>query len=115
MVEPIIQELKQYGEVVRPFIGIAGRIVSEANSEYYQIPQGMYIDELTENGPAETAGIQVGDIITHIDGEEVLAFEDLYSFIMSSEVGEEITLTVFRTETEETLDINVVLASSIDY
>lgn len=115
VVEPIIDELKQYGEVVRPFIGIAGRIVSQANSEYYKIPQGMYIDELTENGPAEKAGMQVGDIITHVNGNEIITFEDLYSFIMGSEVGQKVTLTIYRTETEKTMEIKVTLASSIDY
>ncbi len=115
VVEPIISELMEYGEVVRPFIGIAGRIVTQANSEYYEIPQGMYIDELTENGPAQKAGLAAGDIITHMNGEEILAFEDLYAMIMSSEVGQEVSLTVYRVETEETLDFNVVLGSSIDY
>ena len=115
VVEPIVAQLKDYGKVIRPFIGISGRIVTQANSEYYKIPQGMYIDELTENGPAEKAGIQLGDIITHVNGQEILTFEDLYSFIMSSEVGQKIALTVYRSETEKTVDIQVTLASSIDY
>jgi serine protease Do len=115
VVEPIVRQLKDYGEVIRPFIGISGRIVSQANSEYYDIPQGMYIDELTKNGPAEKAGIEAGDIITHINGEEILTFEDLYSFIMSSEVGQKVTLTVYRAETEETFEFEVTLGSSIDY
>ena len=115
VVEPIVNELINFGEVERPFIGIAGRIVSQANSEYYEIPRGMFIDELTENAPAEKAGILVGDIITHINSEEVLTFEDLYSFIMESEVGQEVTLTIYRNETKETLEFQVTLASSIDY
>jgi S1-C subfamily serine protease len=115
VVENIVQQLIQYGEVERPFIGIAGRIVSQANSEYYDIPQGMYIDELTKDGPAEEAGIEVGDIITKVNDKDIIVFEDLYSFIMSSEVGQEVTLTVYRQETDETMDVQVVLASSIDY
>ncbi len=115
VVEPIVNELIKYGEVERPFIGIAGRIVSQANSEYYDIPQGMYIDELTEGGPAAEAGILIGDVITHINGEKIITFEDLYSFIMASEVGEEVTLTIFRDDTDETLEFKIVLASSIDY
>ncbi len=115
VVQPIIDELMEYGEVVRPFIGIAGRVITQADSEYYDLPRGMYIDELTKDGPAQNAGVKKGDIITHMNGEEILAFEDLYSMVMSSEVGEKIKFTVYRSETEETLDFEVKLGSSIDY
>jgi serine protease Do len=115
VVEPIVEQLKNYGEVIRPFIGISGRIVTQANSEYYKIPQGMYIDELTQNGPAEKAGVKVGDIITQVNDEEIITFEDLYSFIMSSEVGQKVKLTIYRSETEKNMEIEVTLASSIDY
>lgn len=115
VVEPIVSELKEYGEVVRPFIGIAGRVISEENSKNLELPQGMYIDELTSDAPAEVAGILVGDIITHVEDIHIVAFEDLYTFILSSEVGDEVIFTVFRSETGETLKIKVKLASTIDF
>ncbi|MCK5129337.1 MAG: trypsin-like peptidase domain-containing protein [Clostridiales bacterium] len=115
VVEPIVKDLMEEGEVVRPFIGISGRIITKADAEYYKLPQGMYIDELTENGPSEKAGLLVKDIITHVDGEPIVFFQDLFVAINESEVGDEMTFTIFRSDTEETLEITVVLESSKDY
>ncbi len=115
VVEPIVYDLIHEGEVIRPFIGISGRIITKADSEYYEIPQGLYIDELTINGPAEKAGILAGDIITHVDDKEVILFNDIYTAINSSEVGDELKMTIYRRDTEETLEIVIVLESSKDY
>jgi len=115
VVQPIIKDLIEVGEVVRPYIGIAGRIITQADSENYDMPQGLYIDELTENGPAERAGVLVKDIITKINGEPVEEFADVYSLITQSEVGDEIILNIYRFETEETLEIKIILGSSKDY
>lgn len=115
VVQPIIKDLIEVGEVVRPYIGIAGRIITQADSENYDMPQGLYIDELTENGPAERAGVLVKDIITKINGEPVVEFADVYSLITQSEVGDEIILNIYRFDTEETLEIKIILGSSKDY
>ena len=115
VVEPIVKDLMEEGEVVRPFLGISGRIVTELDSQSYDLPQGFYIDELTKDGPAERAGVLEKDIITELNGEPIVEFSDLYTFITKSRVGDEITLKVYRYETEETLDIKVILGSSKDY
>jgi serine protease Do len=113
--EPIIKDLIEVGEVVRPFIGVKGRIVTKADSEYYQIPRGLYVDELTKNGPAEKAGIKVEDIITHVNGEEVEVFQDIFTAITSSKVGDKLEFTIYRQETDKSIDITVILESSEDY
>ncbi len=115
VVKPIVEQLINDGEIIRPFMGVAGRIISEADAIYYDIPQGLYIDELSKDGPSEKAGILVGDIITHADNTQIVLFQDLFTALNSHEVGDEITFTVYREDTEETLEIIVVLASSKDY
>ena len=115
VVQSIVKDLMEEGEVVRPFLGVSGRIVTAADSEYYDIPQGLYIDELTKDGPAEKAGVIAKDIITQIGDTPVVEFADIYSFITESKVGDEVTLQIYRYETEETVEIKVVLGSSKDY
>jgi serine protease Do len=113
--EPIINDLINEGKVVRPFLGISGRIVTKADSEYYKIPRGHYVDEITENGPADKAGIKVEDIITHVKGEEIQAFQDIFTAITSSKVGDKLELTIYRQEIDKSFDITVTLESSKDY
>lgn len=113
--EPIINDLIKEGKVIRPYLGVSGRIVTKADSEYYKIPRGLYVDEITENGPAAKAGIQVGDIITHVKGKEIQVFQDIFTAITTRKVGDELELTIYRQETEKSQDVTVTLESSKDY
>lgn len=115
VVEPIVKDLIEEGEVVRPFVGIAGRIVTQADSEYYNIPQGLYVDEVTENGPAQKAGILAGDIITHVNDEKIIVFQDIFIAITTSNIGDELKFIVFRADSDEIIEYTVILESSKDY
>lgn len=113
--QPIINDLINEGKVVRPYLGVSGRIVTKADSEYYKLPKGLYVDEITENGPAAKAGIEVGDIVTHVKGEEIQAFQDIFTAITTSKVGDNLELTIYRQDTDKSFDVIVTLESSKDY
>jgi S1-C subfamily serine protease len=51
---------------------------------------------VTEGGPADAAGLRAGDIITHIEGEELVSAETLRSLISTSEPGSTVALRVWR-------------------
>ena len=61
-----------------PYIGIYVSTVTSEISEEYDIPKGVYIKEVVSDSPAMKAGLQSGDVITHINGEVVNA-DDIYS------------------------------------
>jgi serine protease DegS len=66
----VMQDLIDYGEVIRGWLGVSVEPVrvGEAGA---QIGQALAVVDVASNSPAEKAGIQEGDIITHINGEAV--------------------------------------------
>ena len=54
-----------------PYIGIYISTITEEIAKAYELPQGVFVREVTADSPAMKAGLQSGDIITHINGEEV--------------------------------------------
>ncbi len=57
---------------------------------------GILVAGVTEGGPAYTAGIRMGDVITGVDGTTVSSFEDLSNYLGSKQPGDSVTLTVDR-------------------
>ena len=106
--KPIIEDLKNGGYVKgRPVIGIAGRNVSEQDSEYYGIPVGVYVLELTPYSAAEKAGIKTSDVITEIDGVKIKTIDELNEEKEKHKAGDTVTLTVIRGE--DTLKVKIKL------
>ncbi len=106
--KPIIEDLKNDGYVKgRPVIGIAGRNVTKQDSEYYGIPVGIYVMELTPYSAAERAGIKISDIITEVDGVKVETIDELNQEKEKHKAGDTVTLTVIRGE--DTLKIKLTL------
>ncbi len=67
------------------------------------------IDEVLPNGPAARADIEPGDIITHVDGEDVTALPlDRVVFMIRGEVGTEVTLQLLRQAAGQTLSVKLV-------
>lgn len=107
----IISQLTENGEVIRPYIGIAGSSVSDSVSEVvrkqYELPEGIYVNSVEKDSPAEKAGIQQGDIITAIEGKEVKSVSELNNIKNTYDVGTEVTLKITRKK--ESIDIKVTL------
>lgn len=71
-----------------------------------KVKEGVYVIEVIEGSPAEKAGLQAGDVIVAVDGEEIADPRMLSATIRSKDVGDEVKITYFRdgkkrtTETE---------------
>jgi len=59
-------------------------------------PRDWFVGGVSEDSAASEAGLEAGDVITAWDGEATPTFEDVQNEIRSSEVGEEVTLTIER-------------------
>ncbi len=79
-----------------PYIGIKGNTVTDAISEEYEIPKGVYIREAVMDSPAMDAGLQMGDVIVAIDGKNVTTMEEYERKLMSLKKGDEVKVTVNR-------------------
>ena len=104
----IAEDLMLYGYVTgRPYFGITVTTVSESAAEYYDMVPGAYVKAVDESSCAGKAGLQNGDIITAIDGEEVLSSSDVITIKAAHSAGDTLKLTVWREG--EYLDMTVVL------
>ena len=53
------------------FVGIIGETITQDESERLRIPQGIYVNSVEKDSPAMAAGIQKGDILQSVGGQEV--------------------------------------------
>lgn len=100
---PIINELMNYeklSEEEKGYLGITGTDITEENN-LYNMPNGVYVYELAQNGAAQKGGMQKGDIITAINGNAVTNMEAVKQKVNNTRVGTEITVTVMRNENGE--------------
>ena len=104
----IISQLIEHKEVIRPFIGIAGSAIDSYDAQRYNLPQGVYVDEVTKDSPAEKAGIKKSDIITKIEGKEVTTVDQLNRIKYNYNVGDKVKLTIIRGTEEIEVEVTLV-------
>lgn len=106
----ITDQLITYGKVKRPYIGISGSNISEAYSSYYDIPQGVYVSKIEDDGSAKDSELEVGDIITEINGEKITSMNELNKIKYECEIGDTVKLKVYRySDNKSTHEIEIKL------
>lgn len=103
----IINQLIDNGSVVRPYIGISGSDISETISSRYNVPQGVYVEEVQENSSAAKAGLKQGDIITHINDTQIKTISELNKIKFTHNVGDKITLKLTRNNEELKVELTL--------
>ena len=78
------------------YVGIYMQEVTPEIAGYYNMPQGIYITGLVENGGAEKAGLMVGDIITGLEGNSITTNDSLKNILKYYAVGDEVEITFMR-------------------
>lgn len=95
-VQSIVEEFITKGTVSRPFLGIKYRFISKDLAILNEVPQGVYIQEVVADGPAEKAGVEVRDIITKINGQSVDSENKISDLISKGQIGQNLDLEVWR-------------------
>ena len=62
----------------------------------YGMPQGVYINQVLENGAAARAGLKKGDIIVKIGDQDIKSMDELKAELEYYEAGSEVTFTVMQ-------------------
>ncbi len=108
-VQAIINEIMEKGYVAHPYLGVTVFDPETAARFGYSldIDKGVYIFKLVLGGPSDRAGLQRGDIILKVDGEEVNSVSELRSKIAAHKVGDTVTLTIDRNNHERTVDVTL--------
>ncbi|MBP1756740.1 MAG: hypothetical protein H6Q59_3138 [Firmicutes bacterium] len=101
---PIINELMSreiLAEEEQGYLGIIGNDVTEDVASYYNMPIGVFLNELAKDGAAEKAGLLPGDIITKADNVEITSITQLRDYVTSKRIGAEVTITYMRKSASE--------------
>lgn len=94
---PIIEQLIENGRVLgRPRIGISFFERSDAWGEFYGMPAGLEIQEISPDCDIANTELMVGDYITEMNGIKVRSADDVYAIILDMSPGDEITAKVVR-------------------
>jgi serine protease Do len=97
VVKPIIEQLIEKGYVSRPFIGIFDfREITPQMSNWYNLPEGIYVGGVVSGGPAAAAGMRPGDVIIEMQGQIIRTFNDLQKILRTHKVGDETNIVVIR-------------------
>lgn len=108
--QPIISDLIQYGYVKdRAVLGISGQFIDSMTGRFYGLPQGEYVAQLNSS-EAQASGLQVGDVITAIDGQQLDSESTLRSAILSKKPGDTVTLQVYRSSTQKSATVELKLS-----
>jgi S1-C subfamily serine protease len=119
-----IEQLKTKGEVEHAFIGISGGTITSELAKALNLPvdEGVIVQSVVKDGPADKAGLEAGgteasingeevrlggDIITEVDGEKLKSMDELVEIIQGHKPGDELQLTLLRDGNEKTADITL--------
>ncbi|MDD6134954.1 MAG: trypsin-like peptidase domain-containing protein [Selenomonadaceae bacterium] len=106
-VQNVINEIMEKGYVARPYLGVSVFDPQTAARYGYQlnIDKGVYVFQLTLNGPSGKAGLQRGDIILKLDGQETNSVQDLRAKIAEHKVGDTVKVTFDRNGKQKNVDV----------
>ncbi|MGV3464681.1 MAG: S1C family serine protease [Heyndrickxia sp.] len=104
-VEPIITQLEKFGKITRPSIGVTLQDVSDIPAYHQQetlhlpkdVTDGVMIESVVRNSPAEAAGLKELDVITKLDGQKVSDVLELRKYLYDKKKpGDTMKITFYR-------------------
>ncbi len=103
----VTDQLMTNGRVIRGWLGVVIQEITPDIAETIGVKEGILISQVAPGGPAEKAGLKVGDIVVAIDGEKVREVRELQLKVMKTPPGTEINLTIIRGGKEQILKVRV--------
>ncbi len=103
IVRKVVNDLLEFGEVQRGFIGVSIRNLDSRLAEEKGIKQikGVFVDELTEGGSAAESGIKKGDVISKVGDIDVNSSPELQEQVSKYRPGDKINVTLLRDNKEK--------------
>lgn len=112
------EKKEQYSEDERGYIGITAITVDSQTAASYNIPVGAYVRSVTENSPADKAGITTGSVIVAVDDNEVTTANELVEQLSYYKAGAKVKIKVYipsgREYTEKTVEVKLVAKDSAE-
>jgi serine protease Do len=94
-------------------IGLTGIAVNSYTSAYYNLPNGILITEISENGSLAGTKVQPKDVLTKVNGKEVSSFNEVYTILDNYSPKDKVSITLYRPNGSkgETYTITITLVA----
>jgi serine protease Do len=105
----VMSQLKQSGSVSRGWLGVGIQDVDKDLAESFGLtsPKGALISHVERGGPADDAGVKVGDIIIDFNGTIIAESADLPAVVGLTSPGKKVSIIVIRSASERELSVKV--------
>lgn len=109
IVKPTVDQLIRDGKVEHGRIGIAISDVTPENAKFFgdSTAMGAVVTQVDPNSPGAKAGIQIGDVITQVDGRKVNDSGELQVYVVQQKPGTKVDLTILRNGKTETVPLTL--------
>jgi S1-C subfamily serine protease len=111
---PIIEQLIETGQVVRPFMGVSLRTVTRdiASMLNLAVTEGALVTQVAQGGPASDAGLQQGDVITRMGDRDITSAAEAVEVIRSSQIDQQMEITFYRGNSQSTVQVTLAQNAS---
>jgi serine protease Do len=105
----VVDQLRQFGELRRGWLGVRIQQVTEEIAESLNIKpaRGALVAGIDDKGPAKPAGIEPGDVVVKFDGRDIKDPKDLSRVVADTAVGKDVDVVVIRKGNEETKKVKL--------
>jgi serine protease Do len=102
-----LQQLRKFGHLHRPEVGISVQTITPTLAEGLKLPRkfGVIVSDVLPDGPAQAAGVRIGDLLLAIDGKAASSVPYVAFHLMSRESGDKVHLDVLRGELRLGFDV----------
>ena len=97
--KPIINKLiknEASSESEQAYLGVSGQTIDSSMASQFDMPSGVYVQQVIKSSPAQKAGISAGDVIVSIDGSSVSTMDGLKEKISNLKAGKKVKIVVKR-------------------
>ena len=105
----VVDQLRQFGELRRGWLGVRIQQVTDEIAESLNIKpaRGALIAGVEDKGPAKPAGIEPGDVVVKFDGKDIKEPKDLSRVVADTAVGKSVDVVIIRKGEEETKQVTL--------
>ncbi|MBU2893627.1 Do family serine endopeptidase [Colwellia sp. D2M02] len=109
MMNNLVQQIIEFGEVRRGILGVAGRSVNNDIAQAMELKssQGSFVEQVVPGSAADEAGIKAGDVIVELNGKNIRTFFELRAKISSIGANKKVKLTVIRDGDKKTFTVKL--------
>ncbi len=114
----VISDIKLFGKVIWPFLGISGVSITNDIAKRNNLPtnKGVLVVSVYPGTSAANAGLKAYDIITKFDGNDVTSVQEITKYLRQHNVGDKVKIEIYRDNKKMELEITLMeKPSSIGY